>query len=162
VLVYHLNKATSTTYARRGGASGNSFGCGFVFADLSNTFGAANWHFGAAISFKPFLFIVIIFINLLVLNILFVVVILAVVPIVGISMLVLTLLLLIPPGPLVLLYHLNFFSFYCDYFYQSNGNRYTMRGSCSDGSFIVGVFSLYMYQAYSYSYKLFGANISFK
>ena len=108
MLLYHLNKATSTTYTRRGGASGNSFGCGFVFADLSNAFGAANWHFGAALSFK--------------------------------------------------LYE----TFYCDYFYQSSGTKYTVRGGYSGSGANCGDFYVSANSAASYTSWTISASISFK
>ena len=59
---YHLNKATNTTYARR---CGNGLDCGFYCVLLSSSSSAAYWDLGAALSFKPLLFIVIIFINII-------------------------------------------------------------------------------------------------
>jgi len=57
---YHLNysikisiyKATSTTYALRGGGCSNGFSCGFAFVGFGNASGSAYWFFGAALSFK--------------------------------------------------------------------------------------------------------------
>ena len=55
VLLYHLNliyKATSTTYAIRGGYCNNSFYCGIFFVGLSAAFSNVDWVRGTALSFK--------------------------------------------------------------------------------------------------------------
>ena len=49
---YHLNKATSTTYALSGGRCTSGFYCGFAFVDASGVFSWSSWNAGAALSFK--------------------------------------------------------------------------------------------------------------
>jgi len=53
VLLYHLNKATSSTYVIRGGNSGNGLLCGVFYVHLGHNSGAVDWYRGAALSFKP-------------------------------------------------------------------------------------------------------------
>ena len=51
-LPYHLNKATSTAYAYRGGASNNGLLCGVFSVGLNYYSGNTGWGFSAALSFK--------------------------------------------------------------------------------------------------------------
>jgi hypothetical protein len=82
-------------YVRRGGNTSDGNGCG-IFNVLCVLADGAFWPIGAALSFKPYIHIM-----------LFVVIVLAMVPLVVSFLLVLTLLLLLQVGTLVLLY--NFF-----------------------------------------------------
>ena len=55
VILYHLNlvyKATSTTYALRGGNSGVGLNCGLFYVRLSLAASYTGWGVGAALSFK--------------------------------------------------------------------------------------------------------------
>ena len=81
-----------THYTLRGGASGFGASCGSFCINASGDFSSADWRLGAALSFKPYIHIM-----------LFVVVLLAMVPIVVCFMLLLTLLILMHTGSVVLL-----------------------------------------------------------
>ena len=125
-----MYKATSTTYAIRGGSSGNSFNCGFTFVFLSNAFSVRIWYNGAALSFKHLLFIVIIFIKVIISDILYVVVPVVVIFIVVLSVLVCTITLVIHAGTMAPLYHLNLFIKIIVYYI--NRSLYIMKGDKMD------------------------------
>jgi hypothetical protein len=101
---YHLNKATSTTYAFRGGFSNIGLACGVFYVHLSVSFSNTGWYRGAALSFKT---IVIIFIKVMVLIILFVEIFHIMIIVVEYIVLIYVMLVLLVVGLEVLLYHLN-------------------------------------------------------
>ena len=106
--------------------------------------------------------IVIIFIKVLELIMLFMVVIRTVDSIVVLSVFLSTLLLLGQTGTLVLLYHLNKDSYYCDYFYQSSGTHYISRGGHSYNGNSCGAFFVYPLYSYATTHWTIGATLSFK
>ena len=81
-------------YAIRGGRSNLDIDCGTLFVNAGNTFSSANWGIGAALELLHIMLIA--------------VVILALLSIAEFSLLLSLIVLLIPIGMLVLLYHLNF------------------------------------------------------
>jgi hypothetical protein len=62
----------------------------------------------------------------------------------------------------VLVYHLNLYSFYCDYFYQATSTRYAIRGSNTNFGFATGNFSIALNGFYSTAHWGYGAALSFK
>ena len=51
----HFYKATSTTYARRGGHCNRGITCGFVCVSMVDTAPGDIWAYGAALSFKSYI-----------------------------------------------------------------------------------------------------------
>ena len=69
---------------------------------------------------------------------------------------------LVQVGIMVPLYHLNYI-FYCDYYYQSTGINYLMRGGFSNGGILCGSFYIRgSYVSASTSHWTFSASLSFK
>ena len=64
-------------------------------------------------------------------------------------------------GEMVPVYHLNYI-YYCDYFVQNSGNRYSVRGGYSNNALYCGIFYIAINTAVSYTNWGIGASISFK
>jgi len=63
---------------------------------------------------------------------------------------------------MVLIYHLNKdSSYYCDYFYQSSGTRYTLRGAHCGYGYSCGSFFIDIHYAVSHNSWSVGASLSF-
>ena len=79
------------------------------------------------------------------------------------SLLLLVLLIIMSIGVMVLLYHLKLLSsFYCDYFYQANGTKYSMRGGSIEKGFECGSFYIRIASGNNYTGWDYGASLSFK
>jgi len=154
-LWYYFSQSSGAHYVRRGGRCTNGFNCGFAYISLYDSFSTAGWYSGAALSFKPY-------IKLRVLHMHIVVVSLGMTFIVVALVLTSTTTIIMPAGVLALPYHLNKGSYYCDYFSQSSGTRYSIRGgNCSAGSNCGFVYVHLSVSFSNYSWNR-GAAISFK
>jgi len=64
-------------------------------------------------------------------------------------------------GEMVPVYHLNYI-YYCDYFVQNSGNRYSVRGGYSNNALYCGIFIDGLGTAYNNGKWYYGASLSFK
>ena len=109
-----------------------------------------------------FLFIVIILFKVQVLIMLFVVVSLVMVLVVERLLFLYRILLALPAGILAPPYHLDHFSFYCDYFAQNSGSHYVIRGGRSNYGLRCGAFCISSSYSASTADWNVGAALSFK